>query len=62
MGKCVTCGNEYDASFDILKGGETYTFDSFECAFAKLAPLCGGGVWVFGHGLQSGDRFFYCAA
>ena len=61
MGKCVTCGNEYDESFDILKGGETYTFDSFECAIAKLAPLCEAcGVRIIGHGLQSGDRFFCC--
>jgi hypothetical protein len=59
MRKCVTCGNEYDASFDILTGDETYSFNSFECAIAKLAPLCEGrSVKVIGHGLQSGDRYF----
>lgn len=61
MGKCVTCGNEYDASFDITMKGQTHTFDSFECAIAKLAPECEScGVKIVGHGLQAGDRFFCC--
>lgn len=32
MGLCVCCGNDYDKSFEIEMAGNSYTFDSFECA------------------------------
>lgn len=61
MGKCVMCGNEYDASFEVVKGGQRYTFDCFECAIHKLAPTCEHcGCRIIGHGLQAGERFFCC--
>ena len=40
MARCSQCGNDYDKSFEILIGGETHIFDSFECAIEKLAPRC----------------------
>lgn len=61
MKQCATCGNEYDNTFDIVMNGKTHTFDSFECAIAKLAPKCEScQVTIMGHGLQSGDRYFCC--
>ena len=60
MGQCATCGNDYDKSFDITKAGETYTFDSFECAIQKLAPSCSHcECRIIGHGLEA-DGVFYC--
>ncbi|QDV25836.1 hypothetical protein [Aureliella helgolandensis] len=61
MGKCETCGNEYDKSFDIVKGGTSHTFDSFECAIHRLAPICECcGCRIIGHGLEADGRFFCC--
>ena len=62
MAVCHTCGNEYDKSFDVVKDGATYSFDSFECAISKLAPTCETcGVRVLGHGVEDGGRVFCCA-
>jgi hypothetical protein len=61
MARCERCGNDYDKSFDINSGGESHTFDSFECAIATLAPKCDHcGVAILGHGLEAGGRFFCC--
>ena len=62
MPVCETCGNEYDKAFDVVMGGETHTFDSFECAIHSLAPTCEHcGSRVIGHGAESDGRFFCCA-
>lgn len=65
MSFCRTCGNSYDRGFDIIMGGETYSFDSFECAIHKLAPICEGcGLRILGHGVESDQRMFcssHCA-
>lgn len=61
MGKCETCGNEYDKSFDIISDGKKHTFDSFECAIQSLAPTCHCcSCRIIGHGLESQGRFFCC--
>lgn len=61
MGTCATCGNDYDKSFDITKEGESYTFDSFECAIHKLAPTCHHcGCRIVGHGLEANGTYFCC--
>ncbi|HMB92758.1 MAG TPA: hypothetical protein VKP65_18045 [Rhodothermales bacterium] len=60
MAVCETCGNDYHNSFNVTMGGETYTFDSFECAIHKLAPTCAHcGVKIIGHGLEA-DGTYYC--
>jgi hypothetical protein len=41
MAKCDSCGNDYDKSFTVTLQGKTHTFDSFECAIHRLAPVCG---------------------
>lgn len=62
MQKCDFCGNEYDKTFEVIMGGETHVFDSFECAIQRLAPTCDNcGVRIIGHGLESNGDFFCCA-
>jgi hypothetical protein len=60
MGRCETCGNEYHDTFDVVRGGETHTFDSFECAIAAIAPRCAHcDCRVIGHGVER-DGTIYC--
>lgn len=62
MAVCATCGNSYDKAFQITMGGQTYTFDSFECAIHKLAPACEHcGCKIIGHGHEANGRFYCCA-
>lgn len=62
MAVCELCGNEYDKSFDVVLGGESRTFDSFECAIHELAPACAHcGCKVVGHGVEQDGTIFCCA-
>jgi nitrite reductase/ring-hydroxylating ferredoxin subunit len=62
MAQCEVCGNDYDKTFEVSRGGETHVFDSFECAIHALAPTCPHcGCRVIGHGVESGDAIFCCA-
>jgi hypothetical protein len=62
MAVCVVCGNDYDKPIEVTSGGETYVFDSFECAIHMLAPTCEHcGCKIIGHGLESAGRMFCCA-
>ena len=62
MAKCDVCGNDYDQSFEVHKGGKTSTFDSFECAIHALAPVCGHcGCRIVGHGLEANGEYYCCA-
>jgi hypothetical protein len=62
MAKCDVCGNDYDKSFEVTKGGKTHTFDSFECAIHKLAPVCTHcGCKVVGHGIEADGKYYCCA-
>ena len=61
MAKCDGCGNEYDKAFQLVTGGKSYTFDSFECAIHAVAPVCAHcGVRIVGHDLESSGRMFCC--
>jgi hypothetical protein len=61
MPVCENCGNDYDKAFQVVKEGKTHTFDSFECAIQRLAPVCEHcQVRIIGHGLEAGGRFFCC--
>ncbi|MCW2946491.1 MAG: hypothetical protein JWR24_3208 [Actinoallomurus sp.] len=63
MAACEVCGNDYDDAFEVRMGGQTHVFDSFECAIHRLAPSCEHcDCRVIGHGVQSGDLIFCCAA
>ncbi|RLV04416.1 Prokaryotic metallothionein [Streptomyces griseocarneus] len=63
MAICTTCGNDYWLSFEVKTvTGETHTFDSFECAITRLAPLCEKcDARIIGHGVEVEGRFFCCA-
>lgn len=62
MATCDRCGNEYDKTFQVIAaGGETRTFDSFECAIAELAPRCETcDTPIIGHGVESDEGIFCC--
>lgn len=62
MARCDQCGNDYDKSFQVTMAGQTYTFDSFECAATKLAPSCRHcSCRILGHGVEQ-DGVIYCCA
>jgi hypothetical protein len=52
-----------DKAFQVtMSGGDSHTFDSFECAVHALAPTCEHcNVKVIGHGVEADSRFFCCA-
>ncbi len=63
MAVCDVCGNDYDKAFQVSRGGETKTFDSFECAIHEMAPTCEHcGCRVIGHGVEEGDGRVFCCA
>ena len=63
MARCDVCGNDYDKAFEVHRGGERHTFDSFECAIHLMAPACAHcGCKVVGHGVEAGGTFFCCAS
>jgi len=62
MATCDTCGNTYDKTFTITRGGETRTFDSFECAVHAMAPSCAHcGCRILGHGVEADEQIYCCA-
>ena len=62
MKTCEQCGNDYDKTFDVVSGGQSHTFDSFECAIQRLAPVCGHcGCRIIGHGMESDGKYYCCA-
>jgi hypothetical protein len=62
MAKCATCGNDYDKAFTVTMNGKAHTFDSFECAIHRLAPVCAHcGCKVIGHGAEHAGVFYCCA-
>ena len=63
MARCEVCGNDYDKAFQITAAGTTHTFDSFECAIHRMAPICSHcGCKVVGHGVEAAGAFFCCAS
>ncbi len=62
MARCDTCGNDYDKTFEVRMGGQSFTFDCFECAIHRLAPVCAHcGCRVLGHGSEEYGALF-CGA
>jgi hypothetical protein len=62
MGRCETCGNDYDKTFEVILGGATHVYDSFECAIQGLAPQCAHcGCRMIGHGVEVDSVLFCCA-
>ncbi|WP_433323386.1 hypothetical protein [Spirillospora sp. CA-294931] len=62
MAMCEVCGNDYELSFEVHAQGEVHTFDSFECAISRMAPICEHcECKIMGHGIEV-DRHWYCCA
>ena len=62
MARCEVCGNDYYLSFQVVAAGATHTFDSFECAIHKLAPVCEHcSCKIVGHGIEAEGTFYCCA-
>jgi hypothetical protein len=62
MPQCETCGNDYDKSFEVVRGGERHVFDSFECAIEAMAPRCAHcGLRIIGHGVEANGDIYCCA-
>ncbi len=62
MARCEVCGNDYDMAFEVVAAGESHTFDSFECAIQKMAPVCEHcGCKVVGHGVEANGHMYCCA-
>jgi hypothetical protein len=62
MATCAACGNTYDKAMTItLYTGESFQFDSFECAIHLLGPTCKRcGVRIIGHGLEANGLLYCC--
>jgi hypothetical protein len=62
VAQCEVCGNEYDKTMEITRGGQTHVFDSFECAIHAIAPVCEHcGCKIIGHGIESNGSVYCCA-
>jgi len=63
MAVCEVCGNDYDKPIEVsVGGGESHTFDAFECAIHALAPACEHcGCRIIGHGVEANGTMFCCA-
>ena len=62
MARCDVCGNDYRRTMEIRYQNVVGTFDSFECAIQKMAPVCVHcRCRVIGHGVEQGERIFCCA-
>jgi hypothetical protein len=62
MSRCEVCDNDYDKAFEVVAAGERHTFDSFECAIHRMAPVCEHcQCKVIGHGTEVDGHFFWCA-
>ena len=62
MTTCETCSKQYDHSSKLWLGGEIQAFDSFECAFYAIAPICACcNRRLVGQGIEAGGIFFCCA-
>lgn len=60
--RCDVCGNDYDKAFQVTRGGETKTFDAFECAIKAMAPHCAHcDCTIIGHGLEADGEMYCCA-
>lgn len=63
MPTCHVCENDYERAFTVTTyQGETYAFDSLECAVHTLAPTCERcGCRVIGHGVEVEGEVFCCS-
>ncbi len=57
MPRCDHCGSDSDRTFDVVRDGDTWTFDSFQCAIDAVAPRCPQcNAVIVGHGVEQEGR------
>jgi hypothetical protein len=62
MAICKVCGNEYPHTFEVVRDGQSNTYDCFECAIQDMAPSCAHcQCRVIGHGIAAGEQIYCCA-
>ena len=62
MATCQVCGNDYMHSFEVVRNGQSATYDCFECAIHDMAPSCAHcQCRVIGHGIAAGEMVYCCA-
>jgi hypothetical protein len=62
MTRCEVCGNDYSMPIHVEAQGVRHTFDSFDCAIHRMAPVCEHcRVRITGKGVEADGRFF-CGA
>jgi hypothetical protein len=63
MGTCDCCGNAYDRLFSVkTHDGDSYQFDSVECAAQMIAPRCAHcGCTILGHGIDADTETYCCS-
>jgi hypothetical protein len=61
---CDACGNDYPRAFQIVTAeGRRLIADSVECAAHLIAPTCAHcGCRILGHGIETADAIYCCAA
>ncbi len=61
MGICSVCANESARTFDVMYEGGILTFDSFQCAIHRLAPICSHcDCAILGHVVESSAAIYCC--
>jgi Zn finger protein HypA/HybF involved in hydrogenase expression len=61
MGICSVCANESARTFDVMYEGGILTFDSFQCAIHRLAPICNHcDCAIIGHVVESEAAIYCC--
>lgn len=59
---CDVCGNDYDKAFQVVRGNQRGTYDSFECAIQAMAPKCAHcDCRIIGHGAEHDGQMYCCA-
>jgi hypothetical protein len=62
MATCSVCGGDNENAFIIEAAGETYIFDTLDCAIQALAPKCANcGCRILGYAVEVSGKVFCCA-
>ncbi|MFI9563516.1 hypothetical protein [Streptomyces rishiriensis] len=63
MTRCEVCGSDRGMTFEVRAyGGAVHTFDSFDCAIHRMAPVCEHcRVTITGHAVEA-EGHLYCSA
>jgi hypothetical protein len=61
MPVCDHCGRDSARTFELIREGTNWTFDSFQCAIEAVAPRCAQcDALIVGHPIEQG-ALLYCS-